>query len=226
MNNIYDVIKSRHSVRNYIDKSIEEDVKERIVKIIDDCNMESGLNIKLFVDEPEAFSSFSFGYGKFENVNNYIALIGKKTNDLEEKCGYYGEKIVLMAQEMGLNTCWVAATYDKKKVPCNLKDDEKLVIVIAIGYGKNQGVAHKSKSFEDVTSLNSNNMPDWFKNGVEYALLAPTALNQQNFKFELIENNIVKLKAKIGVYNKVDMGIVKYHFELGANVNNFKWFNN
>ena len=43
-------------------------------------------------------------YGKFENVKNYIAIVGNK-ND-QEKAGYYGEKIVLKCPELGLNTCW------------------------------------------------------------------------------------------------------------------------
>ena len=42
-------------------------------------------------------------YGKFENVKNYIAIVGNK-ND-QEKAGYYGEKIVLKCPELGLNTC-------------------------------------------------------------------------------------------------------------------------
>ncbi len=54
-------------------------------------------------------------YGKFSGVKNYVAIIGAKSSDLEEKCGYYGEKIVLKAQQMKLNTCWVAITYKKIK---------------------------------------------------------------------------------------------------------------
>ena len=43
-------------------------------------------------------------YTSFSGVKNYIALIGKKSPNLEEACGYYGEKIVLRAQQLGLNT--------------------------------------------------------------------------------------------------------------------------
>ena len=80
---------------------------------------------------------------------------------------------------------------------------------------------HKSKSFGEVSL--SNNAPEWYKRGIEFALLAPTAINQQKFKFELIEGNKVKVTAPNGRMTKIDLGIVKYHFELGANIQNFSW---
>lgn len=79
------------------------------------CNRESGLHIQLVLDEPRGFGGLPAHYGKFSGVKNYIALIGKKSPNLEEACGYYGEKIVLRAQQLGLNTCWVAMTYSKVK---------------------------------------------------------------------------------------------------------------
>ena len=65
-------------------------------------------------------------------------------------------------------------------------------------------------------------MPDWFKSGVEAELLAPTAMNQQKFLFSF-DGNRVSAKAGMGFYTKVDLGIVKYHFEVGAGTENFEW---
>lgn len=148
-------------------------------------------------------------------------MVGKKDKYLEEKIGYYGEKIVLEAQELGLNTCWVAGTYNKGKVKAKIKDDEELVCIIVIGYGVNNGVSRACKTFKDVSL--SKNTPDWYNLGIEYALLAPTAINQQKFKFKLLSDNIVSIKMGIGPMIKIDLGIVKYHFELGAKKENFKW---
>lgn len=64
--------------------------------------------------------------------------------------------------------------------------------------------------------------PDWFKKGIDAALLAPTAMNQQKFKF-ILNDNKVKAKAGIGFYSKIDLGIAKYHFEIGAQKENFIW---
>ena len=84
--------------------------------------------------------------GKIEYVKNYIAIVGNK-ND-QEKAGYYGEKIVLKCPELGLNTCWVAMTYGKSKA--EIKRGQKLLIIISLGYGKTQGVPHKSKSIAEL----------------------------------------------------------------------------
>ena len=147
-------------------------------------------------------------------------MIGKKSELLEEKIGYNGEKIVLKAQELGLNTCWVAGTYKKKAVKAKINGDEKLICVIAIGYGETNGIVRKSKSFDDVND--SNDYPDWYKKGVEFALLAPTAINQQKFKFKYLDEDNVKAYSGMGPMTKIDLGIVKYHFELGAD-RKIKW---
>lgn len=217
-----ELVKQRHSVRSYTDKKIEGNVKDELEKLIEECNKEGNLNIQFMLDEPKAFDTFMAHYGKFNNVKNYIVLIGKKGVSLEEKCGYYGEKIVMKAQEMGLNTCFVALTYGKRKIPYKLKNNEKIICTIAIGYGATQGISHNIKTFEEV-SKTKENVPEWYKKGINFALFAPTAMNQQKFIFELIENNKVKLESGNGLYTKVDLGIVKYNFELGAGKENFKW---
>ena len=217
--NLLEAIDKRHSVRRYLDKDIESDKVDELIEYILECNDQSGLHIQLILNEPEAFSSKLATYGMFTNVNNYIAIVGKKNKDLDETVGYYGEKVVLKAQQLGLNTCWVALTYNKSKTRIIVQDDEKLYIVIALGYGANQGNSHKSKTLKQVTK--GSNHPDWFIKGVEAALKAPTAINQQNFVFSL-ENDKVIVKPGLGFYSKVDLGIIKYHFEIGSNKKIFK----
>ena len=158
-------------------------------------------------------------YGKFRNCKNYIALIGPKKD--EEKCGYYGEKLVLKAQQLGLNSCWVALSYSKSSVPCKIPQGQKLHSVIALGYGETQGAPHKSKSMEELCRADGE-IPLWFRNGMTAAMLAPTAVNQQKFLLTL-ENDTVHAKALRGFYSKIDLGIIKYHFEIGAGDADFKW---
>lgn len=213
-----DIIKAmneRHSVRSYTDKKIEGETLAALNEEIESCNRESGLNIQLITDEPNAFDSFLAHYGSFSGVKNYIAIVGKKSPDLQEKGGYYGEKIVLKAQMLGLNTCWVALTFSKKKAAYKISKGEKLVCVIAIGYGKTAGVPHKNRSIDPLCKFNGN-MPEWFRNGVYAAMTAPTATNQQKFCFTLLPDGNVKAEETGGFYSKIDLGIVKYHFELGS----------
>ena len=203
-------------MRAYTDKKIEGEVLFALENKIAEINGESGLNVQLVLNEEKAFGGRMAHYGKFSGVKNYIAMVGKKGADLSEKVGYYGQKLVLFAQTLGLNTCWVALTYKKVKTAYKIEEGEKLALVIAIGYGATQGVPHKSKSINAVSNAGEDS-PEWFVNGVKAALLAPTATNQQKFFFTL-KYGEVTAKPGLGFYAKVDLGIVKYHFELGSGV--------
>ena len=213
------LVEERHSVRSYLDKPIESELRDQLQSAAAESNRESGLHIQPVFDEPKAFDSFMAHYGKFSGVKNYIALVGRKGED--EKIGYYGEKLLLFAQGLGLNTCWVAMTYKKVRTAFTVDKGEKLYFVLALGYGATQGVAHEVKAFEQVVT-GVQGLPEWFTEGVRTALLAPTAMNQQKFTFSL-ENGKVRAKAGRGFYTKIDLGIVKYHFELGAGKDRTCW---
>lgn len=218
--NYWDLMRSRHSVRAFLDKPIDEKASTAIKNEIQRINAIHGLDFSLILDEPEAFNAFKKKYGRFVCCKNYVVLAAPKGKD--EEIGYYGEYLVLLAQSLGLNSCWVALTYDKSKVPFEAPADSKIYVVIALGYGVSQGVAHKTKPIERLAKI-SNLTPMWFKMGMDAAALAPTAINQQRFYFELVGSNTVRAKALFGPCSKIDLGIVKYHFELGAGKDNFKW---
>ncbi len=219
MLNVGEAIEARHSVRQYTDRKIEDDARSQLQDLIDRCNEDGHLNIQMRNDESGVFEGMMAR--NFDNVTDYIALIGTKSDDLDERVGYHGERIVILAQQLGLNTCWVALTMKKKRISCEIKPDEKLVCVIALGYGKDQGVEHRSKSMESLCKVDGD-MPEWFRKGMEYAMLAPTAMNQQKFLITL-EDGKVAAKATGGFYSSVDLGIVKYHFEVGAGSDSFEW---
>ena len=216
-----EAMQTRHSVCQYKDQPLSVEVIAALQEEIAACNRESGLHIQLVTNEPRAFDGFMAHYGKFSGVTSYLALIGQKGPELHEKCGYFGQRLVLKAQQLGLNTCWVAMSYTKIKTAFTVDKGEKLCVVIALGYGATQGVPHKSRPFSEVAKADGQ-MPDWFKNGVEAALLAPTAMNQQKFLFTL-SGDKMSAKAGRGFYTKLDLGIVKYHFELGAGKDRFAW---
>lgn len=218
---LWEAMRARHSVRSYTDRRIEGETLNALRQEIDACNRESGLNIQLCLDEPGAFSGLILHYGSFRNVRNYVALVGKKGDDLEEKCGYYGERVVLKAAQLGLHTCWVAGFYRKSKVTATVGDGEKLALVISLGYGETHGAPRKTKSIEQLGRADGA-MPGWFRRGLEAAQLAPTARNQQQFRFEL-DGDRVKAVALPGLFAKVDLGIAKYHFEIGAGLEGWRW---
>ena len=213
---IKEAVNERHSVRQYKDIPIEKEKEKELRDFIEAIGDENGLDLQFIVNDSECFDSFLAHYGKFTNVKNYIAMVGNKQYpNLDEAIGYYGEEIVLKAQTMGLNTCWVAGTFSKKKCKAQVGKDEKLLCVIAIGYGENQGQAHKSKPVEKLCKADLSTAPEWFKEGVEAALKAPTALNQQKFVITLDGEN-AKITSKGGAMTKIDLGIVKYNFEAAS----------
>lgn len=219
---LQEAIAARHSVRRYQEKPIEAEIVKRLNEEIALCNQEGGLHIQLVTDEPKAFSSKIATYGKFSGVSNYLAMVGPKGAD--EAIGYYGERLVLLAQTLGLNSCWVGLSFTKQPDRYQVADGEKLHCVITLGYGANQGVQHPMRPMEKFIKLNGN-MPEWFKRGMEAALLAPTAVNQQKFEFELLDAHTVAARARFTLigYGQMDLGIVKYHFEVAAGKENFTW---
>lgn len=216
-----EAIRLRHAVRSYTDRRLEPDILAALEAEIDHCNAEGGLHIQLAAEATEAFRGLMANYGKFRNVRNYFAMVGPKGPDLEERVGYYGERLVLRAAALGLDTCWVALSYRRGKSRCDIRPGEKLVCVIAVGYGQDHGTPHESKPMEALCRVEGE-MPAWFRAGMEAAMLAPTAVNQQKFLLTLTDQG-VQAAVTGGFFSQVDLGIVKYHFEVGAGRENFTW---
>ena len=223
--NLVEAIQARHSVRKYTDQPIEADKLTTLRAAIEDANAQSGLNIQLVVDEPKGFNGlFISTYGQFSGVRNYIVMAAPKGQAWEEKVGYFGEKLVLLAQTIGLNTCWAGLTYKKIPGTFTLRDGDIVHCMIALGYGVDAGKQHPLKPAEKFFEADGE-VPSWFLSGLEAALLAPTAVNQQKFKFFLHGGNKVATKTFFSPwgYTQIDLGIVKYHFEIGAGEGKFEW---
>ena len=223
-----EALKERHSVRRYVSQPLCQELVEALQEKIAECNTAGNLHMQLVTNEVKAFCGLN-SYGKFSGVENYIVMAGEKSSDLSFRVGYWGEELVLFAQTLGLNTCWVGLTYKKVSGTFSLAEGEKEACVIAIGYGETQGTTHRIKTIGKVSNV-GDDTPQWFREGVEAALLAPTAINQQKFYFEYIVPKdggkpIVKAKRGFSLvgYTEMDLGIACRHFEIGAGKENFVW---
>ena len=221
---LIDAIKARHSVRKYSEQPIETAKVDVLKDAVGRINAQTGLNIQLVLDEPKAFSSGMWKYGQFSGVKNYFVMAAPKSREAEEEIGYFGEELVLLSQTLGLNTCWVGLTYKKIPGTFTLREGDVVHCVIALGYGATSGTQHPQKKAENFYECEGV-PPQWFKDGLEAALLAPTAVNQQKFKFILHPGNVVEARTSFSMagYVNIDLGIVKYHFEIGAGKENFSW---
>lgn len=145
---------------------------------------------------------------------------------LQERVGYYGERVALRAVQLGLETSWaVLDDADTAEHPwwC-LYPGEKIVWVLAFGHGARPGGRRRSKPIEELCRIpDGMAMPDWFRAGMEAAMLAPTSLSQQPFLFTLYEDGTVSAEATEGLFAHVGLGCAKYHFEVGAGRENVRW---
>ena len=221
---LLEAIRARHSVRKYDSRPIEAEKVDAIRAAIGRINAESGLNVQLVLEEPKSFAAGLWKYGQFSGVKNYLVMAGPKGKEAEEKIGFYGEELVLLAQTLGLNTCWVGLTYKKIPGTFTLREGDVVHCTISLGYGSNPGVQHPLKPIEDFYEVDGV-PPEWFRAGMEAVILAPTAVNQQKFRFILHPGNVVEAKALFSMmgYTHIDLGIAKYHFEFVAGKENFSW---
>lgn len=219
-----EAIQARHSVRKYLEKPIEPEKAAALQAVVERANTENNLNIQLVLEEPKAFSAGLWKYGQFSGVQNYFVMAGPKGKETEQKLGFCGEELVLLAQTLGLNTCWVGLTYKKIPGTFTLREGDVVHCVIALGYGANAGVQHPLKPVEKYYEA-AGTPPQWFLAGMEAAMLAPTAVNQQKFKMILHDGNKVEARTFFSLtgYVDIDLGIVKYHFETAAGKENFDW---
>ena len=145
---------------------------------------------------------------------------------LQERVGYYGERLALRAVQLGLETSWaVLDDADTAEHPwwC-LHPGEKIVWVLTFGHGARPGGRRRSKPIEELCRIpDGMTMPDWFRAGMEAAMLAPTSLSQQPFLFTLHKDGTVSAEATEGLFAHVGLGCAKYHFEVGAGRENVRW---
>ena len=213
-------MKERHTVRQFDGTPLTEAEKSTLQTRVDELNKNYDLDIALIESEKSPLSFLGKTLMSGKEVHSYFVLAGEDRTDIDEQLGYAGSDLCLYSQINGLNTWWMAGTFNRSYVK-GLVRGKKLVSIIAVGHGKTQGVPHKSKTKDQVSSYEGE-APEWFDKGIEAALLAPTALNKQNFTITG-KGNMVTLTYKSGPMSGIDKGIIKHHFELGAGKENFEW---
>ncbi len=218
---IKEAISERHTVRQYTDRKLSPETAELLNVRAEENNRSHGLDLTLVTENSDGLSGIAKIFAS-KGVNNYIVLAGRDTPELDENLGYCGADIILYAQTLGLNTWWIGGMYNAKAVG-RLFNDSNIRIngIIAVGYGRNNGTPHKSKTAAEISSYDGT-PPEWFSNGIDALLCAPTALNRQAFTVRG-NGRRVSMEYHGGHFAKTDLGIGKYHFEAGAGKDNFEW---
>lgn len=221
-----ETIRGRHSVREYDGKPLSRTEFDALGAVVEECARESGLDIQLVGDNPEVFNVIA-RFGLIRGCRTHVAFVvddGKARGvAADEAIGYWGQKIVLAAQDMGLNTCWCALC-SRTKSRAVVAPGKKIRLIIAVGHGKTQGFSRKTKSVEALSFVECAKAPAWFAAAMEAAQLAPTAMNNQNFKITLLsDGKTVRIDASQSGLNVIDEGIVRCNFEIAANEAGADW---
>lgn len=222
----FEAIEKRISRRTYLNENIEPDKLKKINEYICNYNKLSGLSIQFIEDASKGFNGLIKSYGMFHGVKSIIALVGKTSDPyLKEKAGYFGELLVLEAALLGLGTCFVGDSYDKKNCPCKIEEDESLVCVITIGPVDDKPslkeklvyrMTHRNTVKAENLYESEGEVPSWFLNGIKAVQLAPSALNRHPVKFVYKSGNTYAFVEETNKFDLVDLGIAKLHFEIGA----------
>lgn len=224
-----ETIRERHSVREYDGKPLAQAEFDALGAVVEECARESGLDIQLVGDNPEVFNVIA-RFGLIRGCRTHVAFVvddaklgGTTKAAVDEVIGYWGQKIVLAAQDVGLNTCWCALC-SRKKSRAVVAPGKKVRLVIAVGHGKTQGFPRKTKSVGALSSVGCAKAPAWFAAAMEAAQLAPTAMNNQNFKITLLsDGKTVRIEAPQSGLNVIDEGIVRRNFEIAASEAGADW---
>lgn len=210
--------RQRHMVRKYLDKPLPPEIAAQLTERVDEHNAAYGSSMKLMVHDANAVGPI-VKLLLAKKVKNYVILAGNDGDDLDERLGWCGADLMLYAQTLGLNTWWVGSTFNRGI--SNFVPGKKVIGIIAVGYGATQGVPHRSRTVSEIADYEGA-VPAWFARGAEFSLLAPTALNKQDYHLSG-RGNRVRLDNDNGTFTGVNRGILKYHFELGAGTENFQW---
>ncbi|MDP3441296.1 MAG: nitroreductase family protein [Ignavibacteria bacterium] len=238
-------IKQRISVRTYEEREIEKDDLDKLNRFIDEVNKGMNTKVKFSIIQNDSSSDQSqkLGtYGIIKGTNTFItAIIQNDEKDVVE-IGYFLEKIILYATGLGLGTCWLGGTFNRKDFEnyIALGQDESLALLIALGYRKDkQSMIETAMRFmaksdqrkpaselffekDSEHSLDLNQLGDYAK-VLELVRIAPSASNKQPWRIVRNNNNYEFYCCRTPSYGIMnydlqmnDIGIAKCHFELSA----------
>lgn len=157
---IIKVIKSRVSVRQYLDKEIPKEILEDLV----DCGRlaPTGYNrqpwVFLVITDKELKNKLAdiCKWGRFlREAGAGILIFCEKDAEtaLEDACAA-AENIIIAAQAYGLGTCWINS-YKKEhseevKKLVNCPDNLELMVILSVGYPKENPQRPKKRELHEV----------------------------------------------------------------------------
>jgi len=228
----------RRSRRRFDQKPLKKKHLERLEAVCADFRPFESARVVLVAESPEGVFRGALGpYGKIRGAPAFMAFIGSTRSPIvQEQIGYVGEGIVLEAEALHVNTCWVSGTFrrDATTALLDIDEGEAVLAVTPVGYATPRlsfeeklltgfGRTHKRKPLSDlVIGLEQEEWPQWIRAALECARLAPSAVNRQPWRFHVEPDSITvavdsgKLKRESVQSKRLDCGIAMLHIEVAA----------
>jgi len=228
---IIQAIEKRISCRAFTTRQPDDETVQKLEQEIAAINDEAGLHFQLYGPREDG-TAISMASNMFaSNPPYYAALVARKDPIEEEKLGFYGERLVLLAEMLGLSTCWVASTYDRESARVDLAEGEVLHDVLPLGYAPAKmplkqrtirtAIRGRSKKQDELYRgpVPLSQAAEWVQACVDAVWKGPSAINEQPVVFvqDALDAPIrAELsRVKTGM-EYCDLGIAKYHFQVVA----------
>ena len=239
-----ETIQKRHSVRTYDAKPLSEQDLEKLTAYAKMLQNPFGIPVKVQLLETGDASTKKLGtYGVIKGTKTFLGVTVPKGALSLEAVGYSFEQLILYATHLGIGTCWLAATFDRKAFTgaMNVEDDEWMPAISPIGYPSEKRAISESLMR---SGMKSNQRKDWkelffsgdfrtplsrteadaYAQPLEMLRLAPSATNAQPWRV-LRRDRAFHFYAKVAegqgevdppIIQRVDVGICANHFCLAA----------
>lgn len=232
--NITDIIKMRKSVRSFSGTPLNAQQIAQINQAIAEAKSPFGGDYVIKLSSVDADQSFKPStYGVITNAKDFLLMGVGDTEHSALSAGYAMEQVVLKATEMGLGTCWIAATFKKSifERVAAFPEATPLKIISPIGepaqkrsfmekFTRFAVGADNRKPFDKLffagnftTPLSPDNQ---FGQPLEMMRLAPSSTNSQPWRALVVDNRVDFYYKSRGIVSVLDMGIGLCHFNLSA----------
>ncbi len=250
---IEESVKKRYSVRNYKEQEVELDKRKEIESFVNSLDNPFGNKVNFhYLDNREMKDEDKLGtYGVIKGAMQYIGTTIKLEPMALEALGYELEAVILYLAHLGLGTCWLGGTFNRKGFAkaMNIEEDEIFPIITPYGYAATKKhmkeivmrkmiKADQRKEWNQLFYINdfqthlTKEKAGELEVPLEMVRLGPSASNKQPWRILIKDNACHFYEYKQPGYSdsfpydiqRVDMGIAAAHFDFSVKEKGLKGY--
>lgn len=225
----FDALAKRISSRRYDGTPIASPLLDSLDQTCHRLTVPGGSARAVLIREApfDVFTGLIGSYGRVTDAPSAVAFVGP--DDAAHEIGYVGEAVILDATAAGLETCWIAASFDAERTGrlVELAENEKVHAITALGHAT-ESISTSERLMRaslrarhrlplDTIAPGHEQWPTWAREAATAARLAPSGANKQPCRFRMDGAALVMTSAAKTYWTApIDFGIAMLHSELGA----------